>query len=735
MEKIDATQFTLKCQEIFRKAKDIASDKKHEFITPSHLLSAIFIVDDSIIKNLLSKYKIDYQALIEKNNYILNTYVSKNTNTKPKLSPDTIDIIKKSVIQAEDLKDSYVTIEVLFLSILLPSISSNEIFELFKSLNITAPEIKSDIRKMRIKQPVTEKNQEEKYDILEKYTLNLNNITETLDAVIDREIEIENIIQILSCRKKNNPIIIGEPGVGKTCLIHKIALKIVNGNIIDSLKNKKIFELQLSSVVAGASYKGQLEERLKSLFEEIVKSGNIILFIDDIHNLINLNGSSDAINLIKPFLSRGDIQIIGATTIDGYQKIENDKSLERRFQTVLVEEPNHDESIQILNGVKSKYEEYHSVKIDNSAIKAAVKLSEKYITDKFLPDKAISLLDEACAKSKIAEVETVTDIDVADVVSKKTGIPVSKMIQSEKDKLINLETELHKRIVGQHSAIVAVSNAIRRSRAEIIDSKKPIGSFLFMGTSGVGKTELAKALAELIFDDENCIVRVDMSEYQEKHTVSRLIGAPPGYVGYDDSGEFDVIRRKPYSIVLLDEFEKAHPDIFNILLQVLDDGRLTDSKGRIINFKNTVIIMTSNLGSYLINDKLSKINDNNREKILGETKKEVLALLKKSIRPELLNRIDETIVFDPLTKDEIKEIVKMNLKILTKNLNIKFDNTIINYVAEKGYAPEFGARPVKRVIQKDIVNELSSRLISGDIDREKEILVSYINKTIKIKNT
>ena len=738
-----------------------------------------------------------------------------------------------------------------------------------KDAGVTDKELRAAISELRQGQNVTSQSSEDTYQSLSKYAINLIEAARNgkLDPVIGRDEEIRRVLQILSRRTKNNPVLIGEPGTGKTAIVEGLAQRILRGDVPENLKNKQLFSLDMGALVAGAKYKGEFEERLKSVINEVTKSdGNIILFIDEIHTLVGAGkgeGAMDAANILKPALARGELRSIGATTLDEYQKyFEKDKALERRFQTVMVDEPDTASSISILRGLKERYENHHQVRIKDEAIIAAVELSNRYITDRFLPDKAIDLMDEAAAKlrmerdslpeeldeierrlkqleiereaikrekdeaklaqlnkeiaelkeqetsykakwqsekelvnkiqqnkkeieqlkfeadkaeregdyGKVAEIrygklqsleneiksiqedlkkkqgdnamikEEVTAEDIADVVSRWTGIPVSKMLQSERDKLLHLEDELHKRVIGQDEAIEAVADAVRRSRAGLQDPKRPIGSFIFLGTTGVGKTELAKALAEYLFDDESLMTRIDMSEYQEKHTVSRLIGAPPGYVGYDEGGQLtEAVRRKPYSVVLFDEIEKAHPDVFNILLQVLDDGRLTDNKGRTVNFKNTIIIMTSNLGSSYIQSQFEKINDQNHDQVVEETKAEVMNMLKKTIRPEFLNRIDETIMFQPLNKNEIEQIVRLQIngikKMLEENgVTLQMSDQAVDFIATAGYDPEFGARPVKRAIQRYLLNDLSKKLLSQEVDRTKPIIVERNSEGLIFRN-
>ena len=762
--------------------------------------------------------------------------------------------------------DEYVSLEAIILALL--NVKST-VSTILKDAGMTDKDLRAAITELRKGEKVTSQSSEDTYQSLSKYAINLNEAARSgkLDPVIGRDEEIRRVLQILSRRTKNNPILIGEPGTGKTAIVEGLAHRIIRGDVPENLKNKQIYSLDMGALVAGAKYKGEFEERLKSVINEVTKSeGSIILFIDEIHTLVGAGkgeGAMDAANILKPALARGELRSIGATTLDEYQKyFEKDKALERRFQTVMVAEPDTLSTISILRGLKERYENHHKVRIKDEAIIAAVELSNRYITERFLPDKAIDLMDEAAAKlrmerdsvpeeldeisrhlkqleiereaikrekdepklqqlnkeiaelkeqetsykakwqsekelvnkiqqnkqeieqlkfeadkaeregdyGKVAEIrygklqaleneikdiqedlkhkqgdnamikEEVTAEDIADVVSRWTGIPVNKMLQSERDKLLNLEQELHLRVVGQEEAIAAVSDAVRRSRAGLQDPKRPIGSFIFLGTTGVGKTELAKALADYLFDDESLMTRIDMSEYQEKHSVSRLIGAPPGYVGYDEGGQLtEAVRRKPYSVVLFDEIEKAHPDVFNILLQVLDDGRLTDNKGRTVNFKNTIIIMTSNLGSSYIQSQFEKINDENREVIVEETKKEVMSMLKKTIRPEFLNRIDETIMFLPLNKEEIEQIVMLQIggikNMLADNgITLQMTDEAIRFIAGTGYDPEFGARPVKRAIQRYLLNDLSKKLLSQEVDRSKPIIVETAGDGLIFRN-
>ena len=774
--------------------------------------------------------------------------------------------MQKAVEFSKSLGDEYVSLEAIILALL--NVKST-VSTILKDAGVTDKELRAAISELRQGQNVTSQSSEDTYQSLSKYAINLIEAARNgkLDPVIGRDEEIRRVLQILSRRTKNNPVLIGEPGTGKTAIVEGLAQRILRGDVPENLKNKQLFSLDMGALVAGAKYKGEFEERLKSVINEVTKSdGNIILFIDEIHTLVGAGkgeGAMDAANILKPALARGELRSIGATTLDEYQKyFEKDKALERRFQTVMVDEPDTASSISILRGLKERYENHHQVRIKDEAIIAAVELSNRYITDRFLPDKAIDLMDEAAAKlrmerdslpeeldeierrlkqleiereaikrekdeaklaqlnkeiaelkeqetsykakwqsekelvnkiqqnkkeieqlkfeadkaeregdyGKVAEIrygklqsleneiksiqedlkkkqgdnamikEEVTAEDIADVVSRWTGIPVSKMLQSERDKLLHLEDELHKRVIGQDEAIEAVADAVRRSRAGLQDPKRPIGSFIFLGTTGVGKTELAKALAEYLFDDESLMTRIDMSEYQEKHTVSRLIGAPPGYVGYDEGGQLtEAVRRKPYSVVLFDEIEKAHPDVFNILLQVLDDGRLTDNKGRTVNFKNTIIIMTSNLGSSYIQSQFEKINDQNHDQVVEETKAEVMNMLKKTIRPEFLNRIDETIMFQPLNKNEIEQIVRLQIngikKMLEENgVTLQMSDQAVDFIATAGYDPEFGARPVKRAIQRYLLNDLSKKLLSQEVDRTKPIIVERSSEGLIFRN-
>jgi ATP-dependent Clp protease ATP-binding subunit ClpB len=857
--------FTVKSQEAIQKAVEIASAGSNQAVEPLHLLKGILLVDENVVPFLFRKLGVNSDAF--------SGLIDKEIDSLPKvsggeqyLSSNSNKALHKAQELASAAKDEFVSIEQLLLAILSLDDPASR---LLKSSGVNEKDLKSAINQLRKGSSVNSPTAEETYNALNKFAINLNSMARAgkLDPVIGRDSEIRRVLQILSRRTKNNPILIGEPGVGKTAIIEGLAQRIINGDVPDNLKSKQVFSLDMGALIAGAKYKGEFEERLKSVIKEVVGAeGDILLFIDEIHTLVGAGGGEgamDAANILKPALARGELRAIGATTLKEYQKyFEKDKALERRFQPVMVNEPNVLDTISILRGLKERYEVYHHVRIRDDAIVAAAELSQRYITERFLPDKAIDLIDEAASKlalelnsepqeledvdrkirqleiereaikheknevklkslnqvianlteqrnslrakwhaekeivdqiqakkneieqlkfeeenanrqgdlGKIAAIrygkipdatkaievlkkkltalqkdsalvnEEVSAEEIAEVVSSWTGIPVSRMLQTEKEKLLNIETELHMRVVGQDEAIQAVSDALRRSRAGLQDPKRPIGSFIFLGTTGVGKTELAKALAEFLFNNENNMVRIDMSEYQERHTVSRLVGAPPGYVGYEESGQLtEAVRRKPYSVVLLDEIEKAHQDVFNILLQVLDDGRLTDNKGRTVDFKNTIIIMTSNIGSHIIQENLEKINPENRESILNQTKEQVFELLKKSIKPEFLNRIDEIIMFQPLTQEEIRKIVELQLRqveqMLGKN-NVKLSATkkAIDYIANVGFDPQFGARPIKRVIQKDILNELSKMLLAEKVNKETTIVVDEKNGQLIFKN-
>ena len=857
--------FTIKSQEAVQQAVNLVQTNGQQAIEPEHLLAGVLKVGENVTNFLFQKLGMNGQQIAT----VLDKQIAslpKVSGGEPYLSRDTNEVLQKAVEYSKELGDEYVSLEAIILALL--NVKST-VSTMLKDAGMTDKELRAAISELRQGQKVTSQSSEDTYQSLNKYAVNLIEAARNgkLDPVIGRDEEIRRVLQILSRRTKNNPILIGEPGTGKTAIVEGLAQRILRGDVPENLKNKQLYSLDMGALVAGAKYKGEFEERLKSVINEVTKSeGNIILFIDEIHTLVGAGkgeGAMDAANILKPALARGELRSIGATTLDEYQKyFEKDKALERRFQTVMVDEPDTASSISILRGLKERYENHHQVRIKDEAIIAAVELSNRYITDRFLPDKAIDLMDEAAAKlrmerdslpeeldeierrlkqleiereaikrekdeaklaqlnkeiaelkeqetsykakwqsekelvnkiqqnkqqieqlkfeaeraeregdyGKVAEIrygklqaleneiksiqedlkrkqgdnamikEEVTAEDIADVVSRWTGIPVSKMMQSERDKLLHLEDELHKRVVGQDEAIQAVADAVRRSRAGLQDPKRPIGSFIFLGTTGVGKTELAKALAEYLFDDESLMTRIDMSEYQEKHSVSRLIGAPPGYVGYDEGGQLtEAVRRKPYSVVLFDEIEKAHPDVFNILLQVLDDGRLTDNKGRTVNFKNTIIIMTSNLGSAYIQSQFEKITDANHDQIVEETKTEVLNMLKKTIRPEFLNRIDEIIMFQPLNKPQIEQIVRLQIngirKMLEENgVTLQLSDQAINFIATAGYDPEFGARPVKRAIQRYLLNDLSKKLLSQDVDRTKPIIVERSSDGLMFRN-
>jgi len=855
--------YTIKSQEAIQQAQQLAQSYGHQQIENEHLFKAISEVDENVLPFILKKLNVNELVLQQALDKQLESF-SKVSGGDIMLSREAGKTLNEASIIAKKMNDDYVSIEHLILAVLK---SNSKIAQMLKDQGVTEKDLKASINELRKGDRVTSQNQEETYNSLNKYAKNLNQLAKDgkLDPVIGRDEEIRRILQILSRRTKNNPILVGEPGTGKTAIAEGLAHRIVDGDVPENLVDKQIFALDMGALIAGAKYKGEFEERLKAVIKEVTESnGDIVLFIDEIHTLVGAGGGQgamDAANILKPALARGELRAIGATTLDEYQKyFEKDKALERRFQKVMVNEPDTESAISILRGIKEKYETHHKVRIKDEAIIGAVELSERYITNRFLPDKAIDLMDEAASKlrmeinskpeeldvldrkimqleieieaikrekdetklkslrsdlanlkeerneinakwksekevvdniqtakaniedykleaeraeregdyGKVAELrygkikeaqehleklqkelqknqnesslikEEVTYEDIAEVVAKWTGIPVTKMIQSEREKLLKLEDELHKRVVGQEEAIAAVSDAVRRSRAGLQNPQKPIGTFLFLGTTGVGKTELAKALAEYLFDDENAMTRIDMSEYQERHAVSRLVGAPPGYVGYDEGGQLtEAVRRKPYSVVLLDEIEKAHPDTFNILLQVLDEGRLTDNKGRVADFKNTIIIMTSNMGSQIIQERFEATK--NIESAIEAAKVDVLALLKQSVRPEFLNRIDDTIMFTPLNQANITAIVGLQLKGVTKMLaqqNITFDATkeAIEYLAKKGYNPEYGARPVKRVIQKEVLNALSKEILSGKVTTDSIILLDEFNDNLVFRN-
>lgn len=857
--------FTIKSQEAVQEAVNMTQSRGQQAIEPVHLLAGVLKVGENVTNFIFQKLGMNAQQIALVIDRQLDS-LPKVSGGEAYLSRESNEVLQRAVQYSKELGDEFVALEEIILALLNVKSTASTIL---KDAGMTEKELRAAITELRKGEKVTSQSSEDTYQSLSKYAINLNEAARSgkLDPVIGRDEEIRRVLQILSRRTKNNPILIGEPGTGKTAIVEGLAHRILRGDVPENLKNKQIYSLDMGALVAGAKYKGEFEERLKSVINEVTKSeGSIILFIDEIHTLVGAGkgeGAMDAANILKPALARGELRSIGATTLDEYQKyFEKDKALERRFQTVMVNEPDTLSTISILRGLKERYENHHKVRIKDDALIAAVELSNRYITERFLPDKAIDLMDEAAAKlrmerdsvpeeldeisrhlkqleiereaikrekdepklkqlnkeiaelkeqenslkakwqsektqvnkiqqnkqeienlkfeadkaeregdyGKVAEIrygklqaleseikdieeelkrmqgdtamikEEVTAEDIADVVSRWTGIPVNKMLQSERDKLLHLEEELHLRVVGQDEAISAVSDAVRRSRAGLQDPKRPIGSFIFLGTTGVGKTELAKALADYLFDDEALMTRIDMSEYQEKHSVSRLIGAPPGYVGYDEGGQLtESVRRKPYSVVLFDEIEKAHPDVFNILLQVLDDGRLTDNKGRTVNFKNTIIIMTSNLGSAYIQSQFEKMDDDNREVLIEETKKEVMSMLKKTIRPEFLNRIDETIMFLPLNKEEIEQIVLLQIggikNMLAQNgVVLQLTDDAVHFIASTGYDPEFGARPVKRAIQRYLLNDLSKKLLAQEVDRTKPIIVETAGDGLTFRN-
>ncbi len=848
--------FTIKSQEAVQKAVLLARSHQNQAIEPAHLLKAMMEEGESVIKFIFQKLELNDRMIAQSIDLEISKFPRISGGQDPYLSRASNDALAKALDYAKKQGDEYVTIESMLMGILL---TNNSMATTLKNAGMTTKELEAAIAELRKGKTASSQSAEEQYNALSKYAINLNERARTgkLDPVIGRDEEIRRVLQILSRRTKNNPMLIGEPGTGKTAIAEGLAQRIVRGDVPENLRTKQVFSLDMGALVAGAKYKGEFEERLKSIVNEIIQSdGEIILFIDEIHTLVGAGkgeGAMDAANILKPALARGELRSIGATTLDEYQKyFEKDKALERRFQKVMVDEPDEESAIAILRGLKERYENHHHVRIRDEAIIAAVQLSERYITDRFLPDKAIDLIDEAAAKlrmeidsvpqvlddinrriaqleiereaikregdnnkvkqidqelanlgdeqkeytakwkaekelinkiqqnkvdiehlnfeaeraerngdyAKVAEIrysrikqkqdeniaiqdqlhsmqgdkalikEEIDAEDIADVVSHWTGIPVSKMVQSEREKLLHLEEELHKRVVGQDEAICAVADAVRRSRAGLNDPRRPLGSFIFLGTTGVGKTELAKALADYLFDDENMMTRIDMSEYQEKFSVTRLIGSPPGYVGYDEGGQLtEAVRRKPYSVVLFDEIEKAHPDVFNVLLQVLDDGRLTDNKGRLVNFKNTIIIMTSNLGSSLIRERMEHLNEHNRYEVIENTKNDVLEMLKKTIRPEFINRIDEIIMFTPLNEKEILEIVGLQInsikKMLAKNgITLDVTHEALEYLGTEGYDPEFGARPVKRVIQRLVLNQLSKDILAQKVDSTRPITIT-----------
>ena len=857
--------FTIKSQEVVQKAVQIAQSNQNQVLEPVHLLKAVMSDDDSVVKFVFQKLDVA-ATMIERSLDEQLSRLPKVSGGEPYLSSDSNKVFEKANAFATENGDQYVTVEAILVGLLSVNSPASKIL---KDAGATEDDLKMAINELRQGRKATGQSAEEQYNALKKYAINLCERAQQgkLDPVIGRDDEIRRVLQILSRRTKNNPILIGEPGTGKTAIVEGLAQRIVRGDVPENLRQKQVYSLDMGALIAGAKYQGEFEERLKAVINEITSSnGEIILFIDEIHTLVGAGksgGAMDAANILKPALARGELRSIGATTLDEYQKyFEQDKALERRFQVVMVDEPDEESAIAILRGLKEKYENHHKVRIKDDAIIAAVQLSQRYISDRFLPDKAIDLVDEAAAKlriemdsvpeeldettrkiaqleieraaikrdgdaqhvaqvekeiaelkdkendykakwksekelinriqqnkidieqlnfeaeraerdgdyARVAEIryslikqkeddnkaiqeqlksmqgetamikEEVDSDDIADVVSRWTGIPVSRMLQSEKDKLLHLEEELHKRVVGQNEAISAISDAVRRSRAGLNDPRKPIGSFIFLGTTGVGKTELAKALADYMFNDENMMTRIDMSEYQEKFSVSRLIGPPPGYVGYDEGGQLtEAVRRKPYSVVLFDEVEKAHPDVFNILLQVLDDGRLTDNKGRTVNFKNTIIIMTSNLGSQIIRERFEHLNAQNRAEVIEKTQNEVFNLLKAQMRPEFLNRIDEIIMFTPLDENEIAQIVRLQVsavaKMLSKNgITLEATDAAVAFLAKAGYDPEFGARPVKRVIQNMVLNKLSKDIIAQNIDRDKPIVIDCVGDELVFRN-
>jgi len=865
---MNLNNFTIKAQELIQAAQQLAFNLQSPSIETAHLLKAMLEDKDAPISYLLKKNNIILPSLQAKLEQEL-ARLPKQTSGDPAttISKDLNSVILKAGSLMKEFNDEFITVELLLLALL--SIK-DAISSLLKDQGLTANGLTLAIKELRKGASVDSATSSQEFQSLKRYAINLNDAAQKnkLDPVIGRDDEIRRTLHILSRRSKNNPILVGEPGVGKTAIVEGLAHRIINGDVPDNLKSKVIYALDMGSLMAGAKYRGEFEERLKAVVKEVSDSnGEIVLFIDEIHTLIGagaMEGAMDAANILKPALARGELRAIGATTLNEYQKyFEKDKALERRFQKVIIDEPNTEDAISILRGLKDRYESHHKVRIKDEAIIAAVELSQRYISDRFLPDKAIDLIDESAAKLKleinsmpesldelerkirqleiereaikrehddeklkvlsqeisllhverdtlkakwleekslvdqinkakstieqlkqdadraerdgdyglVAEIrygklkeqetiiaklnddlqemdshhkrllkEEIDADDIAELIAKATGIPVQRMLQSDRDKLLLLEEELHKRVVGQEEAITAVADAIRRGRAGLQDPRKPIGSFIFIGTTGVGKTELAKALAEVLFDDESMMTRIDMSEYQEKHSVSRLVGAPPGYVGYEEGGQLtEAVRRKPYSVILLDEIEKAHPDTFNVLLQVLDDGRLTDNKGRVVNFKNTVIIMTSNMGSSIIQERFADVDEKNIAAIIDQTKEEVMQLLKQAMRPEFLNRIDDIIMFHPLLKKEIRSIIKIQLQHLIQQLaaqqiNISFTDYAIDYLAERGFDPQYGARPLKRIIQKDIINELSKKIIAGDIDKSKQLLIDVFDHLIVFRN-
>ena len=862
---MNLNNFTIKAQEAVQKASEIASGNQQQAIETAHLLKGLLTVDENVISYLFKKLNININRITEVVDAQIQSF-PKVSGSEIYLSSGANSALQKGMTYLKEFKDEFMSVEHILLGLLA---TGDKVSSILKDAGMNESDLKKAIQELRGNSRVTDQNAEATYNALNKYARNLNEYAESgkLDPVIGRDEEIRRVIQILSRRTKNNPILIGEPGVGKTAIAEGIAFRVIQGDVPENLKSRTVFSLDMGSLIAGAKYKGEFEERLKAVIKEVTQSdGEIILFIDEIHTLVGAGGGEgamDAANILKPALARGELRAIGATTLNEYQKyFEKDKALERRFQKVMVDEPNTQDAISILRGLKERYETHHKVRIKDEAIIAAVELSQRYISDRFLPDKAIDLMDEAASKlrlemdsvpevvdelnrkimqleiereaikrendekkvkelseeianlsnerdslraswkaekdlvdainnegeqienfkleadqaeragdyGKVAELrygkikqaqdqvellkkqlaetqldnrmlkEEVTAEDIAGIVSRWTGVPVTKMIQSEREKLLHMEAELHKRVAGQEEAIEAISDAIRRSKAGLQDKRKPIGSFIFLGTTGVGKTELAKALAEYLFNDEHAMIRIDMSEYQERHAVSRLIGAPPGYVGYDEGGQLtEAVRRKPYSVILLDEIEKAHPDVFNILLQVLDDGRLTDNKGRLVDFKNTIIIMTSNIGSHLIQDNFKDLTEINRDQVIAKTKAELFELLKQTIRPEFLNRIDELIMFTPLNRAELRNIVSLQFKGVQDTLSemgieIDASDEALDWLSQLGYDPQFGARPLKRVIQKRILNELSKEILAGKIDKDSKIKLDVFDNQFVFLN-
>ena len=862
---MNLSNYTIKAAEVVQNAQQLAFNNKNPNIETEHILQSLLSMEDSPVDYLLKKNNVTINLVETKLEELLKKLPSTSGEPAQMMGRDANSVLLRAGSTLKTFGDEFITPEHLLLAIVQGNDASGK---LLKDAGLTEKGLITAIKELRKGETVSSQTQETQFNALNKYAKNLNEMARQgkLDPVIGRDEEIRRTLHILSRRTKNNPILVGEPGVGKTAIAEGLAMRIVNGDVPENLKSKIIYALDMGQLIAGAKYKGEFEERLKGVVKEVTSAdGSIILFIDEIHTLVGAgggDGAMDAANILKPALARGELRAVGATTLNEYQKyFEKDKALERRFQKVMINEPSVEDAISILRGLKDRYETYHHVRIKDEAIIAAVELSHRYISDRFLPDKAIDLIDESAAKlrlemnsmpeeldilerqirqleiereaikrendetklkslntdianlsverdtymskwkdekelvekiqngkasieqlkleaeqaerngdyGKVAEIrygkikeqetaiaaltedlgmlsekrllkEEVDAEDIAESIAKATGIPVMKMLQSEREKLLNLEDELHKRVVGQDEAIEAVSDAIRRSRAGLQDAKKPIGSFIFLGTTGVGKTELAKALADYLFDDDAMMTRIDMSEYQEKHSVSRLVGAPPGYVGYDEGGQLtEAVRRKPYSVVLLDEIEKAHPDVYNIMLQVLDDGRLTDNKGRVVDFKNTIIIMTSNMGSQVIQDNFENVTEKNKEEIVERTKEEVVALLKQTIRPEFLNRIDEIIMFQPLMKSEIRGIIKIQLDglhslVMKNGIDLRFSDYALDFLAENGYDPQFGARPLKRLIQKEIVNQLSKRILAGDIDKTSPVLVDVFDGTVVFRN-